>query len=159
MKKTISLLVAFVMCLSLCACGGKAKLTTADVEEALVDCDGTLNLETSGDNVISFTYVVEEVNADDLVDKEYSRNAIAAILAEDNSKITMGQIMVSRAIQPLMNINALLNNDQDDFKADAFVEEILGIICDGKTVEYNGWAVSTEVDQDGDKLTISVISK
>ncbi len=159
MKKFLSLIMVLTIMLSICACGSKAKLTTADVEEAFVDCHGTLNLETSGDNVTSFTYVVEGVNADDLMDKEYSHNAIAAILTGDASKITMGQVMVANAISPLMNIDVLLGGDKDDFNSDAFVGKILGIICDGKTAEYDGWAVSAEVDQDSDNITISVVSK
>lgn len=159
MKKYIALILVLVLCLSLCACGGSAKLTAGDVKEALADCDGTLNVETSGDNVTSFTYVVEGVNADDLVDKEYSRNAIATVLTGDSSKITLGHLKVSKAISPLMSIDVLLGGNEDDFNSDAFVDKILGIICDGKTAEYNGWTVSATVDQDSDSITILVISK
>lgn len=158
MKKVISLLLALVLCLSLCACYSGKKLTTTDVEEALVNCDGTLNMETSGDKVTSFTYVVENVNADDLMDKEYTRKAIYAMLSGDTSKITIGQLQVCKAISPLVNIEALFESE-DDFDAEAFVGKMLSIVCDAKTVEYDGWAVFTKVDQDNDRIVINVVSE
>ena len=158
MKKVMSMLMVLVMCLSLCACGGN-ELTAAKVEEALADCNGTLNMETSGDKVTSFTYVVEGVNAEDLVDKAYSRKAIANVLSGDTSKITLGQVKVSKAIAPLMKIEVLFNGDSDNFDANAFVEKILGIICDGNTAEYDGWVVTAEVDQASDSILIKAVSK
>lgn len=157
MKKTISLLLALVMCLSLGACGG-TKLTVAKVEAALADCDGTLKMETSGNKVTGFTYTVESINAEDLVDRGYTREAIVTVLTGDPSKITLGQVRVSRAITPLMGIETLFTGD-DDFDADAFVEKILDIACDGKTADYNGWSVSAEVDQENDCIVIAVASE
>ena len=161
MKKKISLILALVLCLTLCfsACSSAKNLTKAEVKEALADCDGTLDLETSGDRVTGFTYVVKGVNADDLLDKNYTRKAIADVLSGDTSKITFGQVKVSKAVSPLMNIDVLLGGDQGDFNSDAFVEKILGIACDGKTAEYNGWTVSAVVDQENDSITIKVVSK
>lgn len=46
-----------------------------------------------------------------------------------------------------------------DFDENACIEKILGIICDGKTAEYDDWSVSAKVDGDGDSITISVVSK
>ena len=59
-KKMISLVLVLVLCLSFAACGNKVKLTTIDVETALADRPGTLDIETSGENVKSFTYAIEE---------------------------------------------------------------------------------------------------
>ena len=158
MKKVLSMILALIMCLSLCACGG-TKLTAAEVNEALANCDGILNLETSGNNVTGFTYVVEGVNAEYLVDKEYTREAIEAVLTGDTSQITFGQIKVCKAIAPLMSIEALLSGVDDNFSSNAFIKKILSITCDGKTVEYDGWAVSVEVDHDNDSIIIKVVSK
>ena len=157
MKKIMSLVLVIAMCLSLCACG--ATLPVADVEEALADCDGTLNLETSGDGVKSFTFVAEGVNAKSIVDKEYTREAITTLMTGDFSKITVGQINASKAIYPVMCIDALLNGDSEDFDSNMFVEDILNIICDGNTAQYDGWKVSAVVDQENNSITITVSSK
>ena len=158
MIKTISLILTLVLCLSLTACGA-ATLTTTKVEQALADCDGKLDMQTSGDKVTGFTYTVEGVNAKDLVDKKYSRKAVDAVMAGDPDKITFGQWKAAKAIAPLMSIDVLLGGDKGNFNSNAFIEKLLGVICDGKTVEYDGWAVSAKADQDSDSITISVVSK
>lgn len=156
MKKVLSLLLATVLCLSLCACGGAVKLTAKEVESALADCKGTLNLETSGNNVIGFTYVVEGVNADDLVKKEYTREAIRTILSGDTSKTTLGQVRVGKAISPLMSIDVLLGGDEKEFNSEAFIEKMLDIACDGDSVNYGDWTVYAVVSQKKDSITIVV---
>ncbi len=159
MKKAISLLLALVLCLSLCACG-TAKLTTAEVEQALADCDGKLDMQASGDNVTGFTYTVEGVNADELTDRNYSRNAINTVLGGDTSKITIGQLKVAKAVSPIMSIITLLDSGKEgDFNTEAFTESLLDIMCDGKVAQYNGWEVSAQIDQTSDSIIISVVSK
>lgn len=158
MKKAVSLLLSIGMCLCLCACGS-VNLSVADVTEAFADCDGTLETETSGNNVTSFTYVVEGVNADSLLDREYIREAVEAIMDGDASQITMGQLMVSKAVLPVMSIDVLLGEEEENFSSDAFLEKIIGIICDGNMVEYDGWNVSTSVDVSNDSITIYAVSK
>ena len=159
MKKVFSVILALVMCLSLCACSGGLKLSAEDVEEALADCEGTLDLETSDNNVTSFTFVIEDVNADDLVNKEYLIEAITTILEGDTSKVTLGQVNACKAVIALFNINNLFTKEDDDSDALALVEKTTGIICDGNTVEYDGWSVSSKVDLNSDRITIMVDSK
>ena len=159
MKKKLSLLLAVSMCLCLCACGSSTKLSVSDVNEAFADCDGTLETETSGDSVTSFTYVVEGVNADNLVDREYTLEAIESIMSGDTSKVTMGQYMVSKAVLPVMSIEVLLGGEEENFVTDAFLNRILSIVCDGGTVEYDGWSVSSSVDIANDSITIYAVSK
>lgn len=138
---------------------GSVNLSVADVTEAFADCDGTLETETSGNNVTSFTYVVEGVNADSLLDREYIREAVEAIMDGDASQITMGQLMVSKAVLPVMSIDVLLGEEEENFSSDDFLEKIIGIICDGNMVEYDGWNVSTSVDVSNDSITIYAVSK
>lgn len=159
MKKILAMMMALMMCLSLCACGGTAKLTEAEVTNALADCDGVLNVETDGSNVVGFTYVVEEVNADDLIDKDYTREAVDALLSGKVSEMTFGQFKVSKAFSPLVCIEALLTGESDDFDANTMTDKLLGVICDGKTAEYDNWKLSAVVDQENDSMTISVVSK
>ena len=159
MKKLMSLILVLILCLSLCACGGSSKLTAADVEEALSECDGTLNLETSGDEVTGFTFTVEGVNADDLVDKKYSRDAINAILSGDTANTTYGQYKVCKGFLPLMSIEVLFGGNEKNFNSGAFIEKLLGIVCDGNSAQYDGWVVTAKVDQGSDSITISVNSQ
>lgn len=158
MKKLIALLMAVVLCLSLCACGN-TKLTVAEVEDALADCDGTLNLDTSGDSVTGFTYKVEDVNADDLTDKSYVRDSVTMLLNGNAQDMTYGQYKVARAAYVVVAIEVLFEGNNADFNADAFTEKTLGIICDGNTVKYDNWHISADIDTTNDCMTISVVSK
>ena len=157
MKKTISLLLVLVMCLALCACGAP-KITAETVEKAFESCEGTLELETSGDKVTGFTYTVQGVNADDLVDKSYAREAIASILTGDTSKITVGQIKVGKGLLALMAVEVLFNGDDKDFSSSALVEKLLSAASDGTTLEYGEWKVSVEVKLDTDSIVIKAAS-
>ena len=159
MKKVISLLLVFALCLSLCACGGGKKITAKAVEEAVADCDGTLNMDASGDKVTGFTYVVEDVNADDLMDKDYCRTAMSNVLSGDTSKITFGQIKVSKAISAVMCVEGLFASEKENSDVSGFVDTILGMICNGNTADHGDWTVSVDVDQANDSITIHANSK
>ena len=159
MKKLLAFNLAIVLCLSLCACGGPKQYTPAQVEEALSQCTGTLEMETSGDYVTSFTYVVEDVNAEDLLDREYAKEAITAVLAGDIGNITFGQVKVCTAIMPLMSLDVLFEGTSDaEFEEEAFVDKMLDIACDGKSMTSNGWTVTAEVDVENDTITIHAAS-
>jgi hypothetical protein len=161
MKRVLVFLLALSMVFALCACGGGGKkLTVQEVEAAYEKSDGKLQTETSGDNVTSFTYVLEDINAKKLVDKDYVRDAVDAVMSGDASRITYNHIRVSRAVLAMMNTLVLLGEGADeDFDSSAFIESILEILCDNKTPEYSGWTVSTKIDQSADTLTITVRSK
>lgn len=158
MRKGLCLFLALILCLSLCACGN-TKLTAAEVEEALADCDGTLNLNASGDKLTGFTYKVEDVNADDLTDKSYVRDAVTMLLNGNTQDMTFGQYKVTRAAYAVFAIEALFEGENADFNADTFLEKTLGIICAGNTVKYDSWHISADIDTINDCMTISVVSK
>ena len=85
MKKWIVLLLALVMCLALCACGGEEELSLEGVDPALLDslCDGNwVYQEKSGDwcytETYTFTrdgrctYTYNEVDTSDYDDSDLS---------------------------------------------------------------------------------------
>ena len=158
MKKILAMVLALVLCLSLCACGGTRKLTEEEITSELADCKGTLNLETRGKKVVSFTYVVEDVNANHLIDRQYTYKAMALFIAGDTAKMTLGQFKVIRPVTPLLHIDRLLAGNHKIESLDMMVNDILDIICDGSTVNYGGWKVSAVVDLDADSITIKVVS-
>lgn len=158
MKKAISLMLTLLLCLTLCACGGGGiQLTTEEVEAAFDDGGGTLEMKTSGTKVKGFTYVVEGLDTENLSDADYCRTAIYNILSGDTSKITVGQIKVSRAFTPVICAATLFEQDES-FDASAFTESVLSIVCDGKTVDYDGWKLSAQIDWSSGNITVSAKS-
>lgn len=158
MKRVISLALVVVLCLSLCACGGAVKLTEEKVKNALADCEGALSMEKAGKKVVSFTYVVKDINADDLMDRQYTYKAISLLASGNTGKMTFGHFKVLNAVLPLLQIDVLLGGNKKIEYVDVMVDKVLGIICDGKTENYGGWTVSAVVDQDADSITIKVVS-
>ena len=158
-KKMISIVLVLALCLSLAACGSKVKLTTTDVETALADRPGTLDIETSGDNVKSFTYTADNINAEGLIDREYSLEAIALLSSGNTSQITPNQLYVCNAFLDLMCIDGLFRDNEDEFNTLEYIEKLLDVICDGKTLEYDGWSISTDVNQNSESIKISVVQK
>lgn len=158
MKKFLSMVLTLVLCLSLCACGGPVKLTEEKITNALANCEGTLNLESSGRKVVAFTYVVEEVNAEELVDRSYTYKAVAAATAGKTSQMTYNQFEVVKAFTPLLAIDVLVTGGEET-DLDATMDRLLGIICDGNTENYDGWKVSAVVDQENNSLIIKVVSE
>ena len=158
MKKILTVVFAMLLCLSLISCGN-LKLSESDVTSALENCGGTLDMTTEGGSVSEFTYVVTKVNADDLTDKGYAREAMDATLSGNTSSMTYGQYQAAKAMLPIISILALLEGDSDDFDANAFINDVLSIICDGKTVTVKNWEVSSSLDTGSDKITITVKAK
>lgn len=168
MRSILALSLVILMCFScLVACGGKdkdenkepeKKLTETEIKTALKDSDGTLTIEGSADDVKAFKYVVTNINADDLADKSYTKKAVN-ILLEDSSKLTFGQLKVCNAFSATMSVVAMFTEDDGDFNSDAFIDEILGIVCDGNSKSYGDWTVSATIDQDADSITINATSK
>lgn len=155
MKKVISLTLTLLLCLTLCACGGGGiQLTTDEVEAAFGDVDGMLDMKTSGKYVRSFTYTVDELDTEKLSDAAYCKTAIYNILSGDTSKITGGQVKVSRAFTPVICAATLFEQDES-FDASAFIESVLSIVCDGKTVDYDGWKLSAQIDWSSGSITVS----
>lgn len=167
MKKAISLILALLLCLSLCACGNKVSngrtFTVEELKAAFAE-NSTLediqpNFETSGDNVTSFSYVVEDVNAEDLVNKQYVRNALS-ILNTDSGKLTGNHLNVLNAFISVVAIELLFTTETDSEESyDEFEEKVLEVICDGKTIEIDGWNVSAKIDKGSDTMTVTAVSK
>lgn len=170
MKKTIQTLVllclSLIMCLSVfTACGNKKeegseapKLTEEAIKTALAEDEGTLTIEGSADNVTAFQFVVKDINATKLSDKSFSKTAINTLLSNP-SNITFGQLKVCNAVSAMMSISQLLNKSEGDFNSDAYIEEILSVVCEGKTKQYGAWSVSAVVDQAADSITFKATSK
>ena len=159
MKKILSLVLAFTMVLCLGSCAGNENLTAKEVSNAFDGCSGTLSLETSGNSVTSFTYVVEDIYASDLVDKDFSINAMNTVASGDTGSITRNQLKVCEAILAMISVEALLGDEDSSFSSDDLLEKVLGVICDGNTAKYEGWSVSAEVDQAYDLITITAVAE
>ncbi|MBO5037778.1 MAG: hypothetical protein J6D42_11955 [Clostridia bacterium] len=166
MKKTFSLILALLMCLSFSSCNNKIELTEQEIREALSECEGTLTCKTSGNKVTEFTYVVETSRADKFSDKNKTISMIERMLSGNIAKVYIDDIKDFSAIMPLVKIDALfvhtkLSNDENIRNAEAFeyLMILLPIICDGETAKYDGWTVSAKVDQDNYTITYSVKSK
>lgn len=166
-KVCLAMLVVVVMCMScITSCGGNGdnndntskKITESEIRSEMADSDGTLTIEGDSDDVISFNYVVSDINASKLVDKSFTQNAVN-VLMNDSSKLVYGQYKVCKAFNATMKIVAMFRDDSGDFDAEEFVSEILGIICDGNNREYNGWTISATVSQENDTITIYATSK
>ncbi len=168
MRSILALALVVFMCFScLVACGGKdkgeekepeKKLTEAQIQEALKEDDGTLTIEGSADDVKAFKYVLSGVNTAKLTDKSFTKTAVNTLL-QDSSKITFGQLKVCNAFNATMNVVALFTEDDGNFNSDAFINEILEIICDGQSKTYGDWTVSATIDTANDSITISAKSK
>ena len=168
MKKIISIvLVVFMLTLSLAACGGKdnsaekgsgIKLTEAEIRSELAENSGTLTIEGESDNVTSFTFVVNNVNASNLVNKEFTREAVNVLLT-NSSKIPYGQLKACNGFNAVMAVCGLFEEDEGDFDANAFTETVLSIICNNQKQTYENWTVSATVNTADDSITVSAVSK
>ena len=158
MKKALSLTLILILCLSLFACSQTSKrktLTKEEVTEAMADCNGTLSVEGSDDDLTAFTYVLEDVNAEDISDKDYVLGAAKTLLS-DPSELTFGEYKVCKPILALMKADDLFRDPEEDFDASSFLDEMVGVICDGDALEYDGWTITAQVDQTADTVTIKV---
>jgi hypothetical protein len=163
MKKFISLLLlTCTLALCLTACGNnesgnnedkRVKITESVIQSALADYEGTLTIEGPSDDVTSFTYVVNDINATKLVDKSYTRKAVN-ILLEDWTKITYGEYQVAKAFSVTASIMGIFASQEGEFDASAYVEEALSVICDGNVKTYGDWKISSSIDADADSITI-----
>ena len=155
MKKiSIILLTICILTLCLASCGGnktndesnktddRVKITELEIQSALEKKGGTLTIEGSSDDVTSFKYVVANVNASKLLDKSYTSKAVNTLLT-DPTKITYGELKVCNAFSAASSVVGLFADD-GEFDTNAYVEEIINIICDGSTKTYGDWKVSAE---------------
>ncbi len=158
MKKLLALLMVVVLSVSLCACGSnKLELNKSDVESTYTDNKGTLDINASNDKVKSYTLTIEDANADNLTDRDYCYGAIEKLLNGSTGDTTLGELQVAQVIMAVIEtVNFLDTETDEEFDADAFVEELLDITCDGKVFEYSGWTVRVEINEANNSATIIV---
>ncbi|MBR3954380.1 MAG: hypothetical protein IKJ63_02780 [Clostridia bacterium] len=149
MKKAIMFILTVALCLSFVACGNKGeevKITEAEVIAAFAECEGTLTTEGDADNVTAFKYVIEDINIDNLLDRDYAKEAMEIAEEGDHMKLKIGQIPILEVMQAMAEADALLFGDV--VITEDYTEHLLTLVCDGKSFEANGWTVSVSATKD-----------
>lgn len=170
MKKSLRvvlLILSFIICaLCIVACTNKnvsstKKITEAEIKSKLVDYKGTLTItEGNTEDVNAFEYVLSNVHARGLIDKEYTRTTVRFIFLNGvNDSLTVGQLQMFEAVAATNSIVSLFYEATEDFNSSEFTEELLTIICDGNSRQYNGWTISASIDQETDSLKVNATSK
>ena len=156
MKKLLSLLLAVILCFSLCACGATQDLNVTDLEKSLEGQSGVLDIEYSGKTIKKFTYIIENVDTQKLSDKNFCENAFYKVLSGNTASLTYSDFLSMGVFVSLMSIVNILYSSEE-FNAVQYTEEMLSIICDGNTQKYNDWSVSAEKDEVNNSVTIVVV--
>lgn len=156
MKRILACMLALVLTVSLCACGGKS-FTETDIEMAMEDCKGTLNVEKSGNKVEGFNFVVDAdyVDAENRTNMEYYEEAILLITNNDLDHLYNGHIQVANAFSAMASVLGLLGETKGD-DVETGLAKILGVLCTGKTLKTKGWSVSAVTDATAETITIIV---
>ena len=168
MKKTISILLiicTLTLCLVSCSKTDENKIDENKITEELIiselsdsegELDGTLTITNgTSDNVLAFNYVVTGINAEKLMDKNFTKNAAQKLLANPGS-ITYGELKVCNAFNATMTVVSIFHEDEN-FDSNRYIDEILSIICDRSAKTYENWTISASVDQTSDSITIKAI--
>lgn len=160
MKKSSLFLLLLVLTLLLSACStsstNKAKnITLADLNTALESTDVDLKTVDDGKNITQFTITASNVNADKLVDRNYVKQAYILMMTKPGDMV-YGQFKVMTGFGVMMDVFGLIDTTPEgEFDAEAFVNEILDVICDGKAHSEAGWTITAKVDEANDTLTIT----
>ena len=156
MKKIIAFILSVVMLFSLCACGDSGKkLTKAEIVSALQDCDGTVETNGKEDNVKSFTFTMNDVNAENLSERDFLYGAIIQV-SVDASGANSRQLKSALTIGPVISIYFLIADEGDQTTIKDLIEMTVDIISNGKTIERNGWKLSATIDQQNDSVIFNV---
>ena len=163
MKKIISILLlicTLTLCLASCGQTDENKITEEFIISKLSDSegelDGTLTITNgTSDNVLAFNYVVTGINAEKLMDKNFTKNAVQKLLS-DPSRITYGEHKVCNAFHATMMVVSIFYEDEN-FDSNRYTDEILSIICERSAKTYENWTISTSVDQASDSITIKAM--
>ena len=162
MKKNALFAILLALTLLLTACGGsdKAKtITTADLNNALDAYEVTVDTVADGDKVSRFTITASGVNADDLLNRDYVKEAYDLIM-NDPGKSTFGHYKALTGFGPVMEILGLIDTTKDgEFNESAFLDEVLDVVCDGKAHTEAGWTITAKVDTENDTIIITGISE
>ena len=167
MKKTLKtfliICLALFMCMTaLVACDNSAtpepkKYTEEEIRTALAENDGTLTIEGTSDNVTAFTFVVTGINANDI--NPNSLKSAVNILLTDYSKITYGQLKMCYAFSAMVSVDNIFKDDSSEFDEEAYINEIISVICNGNSLQHDNWTISASINQATDSITISATSK
>jgi hypothetical protein len=163
MKKTISILLiicTLTLCLASCGKTDKNKITEEFIISKFSDSegelDGTLTITNgTSDNVLAFNYVVTEINAEKLMDKNFTKNAVQKLLSNPGS-ITYGELKVVNAFDATARVVSIFYEDEN-FDSNIYTDEILSIICERSAKTYENWTISASVDKTSDSITIKAI--
>lgn len=159
MKKGSIFALLLVLALLLSACStssdkGKS-ITLTELQKALESYEVELDTVESGKSVTQFTITASKVNADKLMDRSYVKEAYELFMI-DPGKTTYGQYQVLSGFGPVMEILGMIDTTPSgSFSTEAFVDEILDVICDGKTHSEAGWTITVKVDAQNSTLTIT----
>lgn len=166
LRVVLSILLFIICALCIVACTNKnvasaKKITEADLKSKLADYKGTLTItEGNTEDVNAFEYVLNNVHARGLIDKEYTRTTVLFMLRNGvNDSLTIGQLQMFEAVAATNSIVGLFYETTEDFNSSEFTEELLTIICDGNSRQYNGWTISASIDQEADSLKVNATSK
>ena len=157
MKKSIKSIISLALLLTLsvtllCSCA--LRLTEAEIKEVLADTEGTLTI-TEGDanDVMAFEYLLTDVNAKELVNKNYTREAVG-IMRDNALNLSYAQFKACKAFLAIVAINSLVNDDNASYNSEAYIESVLEVISEGRKLKDNGWTIRATVDVEADSITI-----
>lgn len=159
MKKSGLLLILLVLALLLSACStstNSAKnITLAGLQKALESYEVELDTVESGKDITQFTITASKVNADKLMDRSYVKEAYKMTMTNPG-KSTYGHYQVMKGFGPVMAILGMIDTTPSgSFNADAFLDEILDVICSGKSHSEAGWTITVKVDKQNNTLTLT----
>lgn len=159
MKKSALFLLLLVLVVLLSACSTSSNqtktITLAELKSALESYDVDIKTVDDGKNITQFTITASNVNADDLVDRNFVKKAHTLFMTKPGD-MTYGQFKVMTGFGVVMSVMDLIDTTPEgEFNTEAFVNEILDVICDGKAHSEAGWTITTKVDEDNDTLTLT----
>lgn len=159
MKKSSLLLILLVLALLLSACSTSSNknksITKADLQTALKSYEVELNTVDDGKSITQFTITAINVNAGKLVDRNYVKQAYILMMTKPGDMV-YGQFKVMNGFGIMMDVFGLIDTTPEgEFDTEAFVNEILDVICDGKAHSEAGWTITAKVDEANDTLTIT----
>ena len=159
-KKIISIIMLLICCFCCSACGSSKNLTYKEIFNQLSTdgvLEGTLVLEEgTNSNVTAFNYTVTDINTNVLLDKTLMREGLVKmVIKNDFNTVRLDVIQASSAWLAVAQVVFLFNGEEEVLAVD-FIEEVLVIIWDDVTVNYNGWSIFVTINQSADSVTIWV---
>ena len=156
MKKSSLFLLLMVLVMLLSACSNQAKkITLTELKSALESYDVDIKTIDDGKNITQFTITASNINADDLVDRNYVKKAYTLAMTKPGDMV-YGQFKVMTGFGAVMSVIGLIDTTPEgEFNTEAFVNELLDVICDGKAHSEAGCTITAKVDKENDTITIT----